>query len=187
LIPEESHPIYRHAFYIDLEQADIHGSHTESCLQELLCGTILLNAAIAHHLISLRPHSGKVQEKKRSVSRCLYKAAVETLLSFASDLDGRPFLRNDRKCFLYRFALMAALNNALAVAGSDSQQELFELTGKMFEYSSASLVPWDKVQGIDEQTMGACRAWEDIFRSNAEQTQLKYLGILYDAYTAAAA
>jgi hypothetical protein len=187
---EEAHTIFKQAFFIEAKQRDNDRTNVQPCRLEPFVGAILFNVAISYHLMSLSTDaSTRMREKNRHVSQSLYNATINVLLSFGSDEEGQLLLIHDRNYVSYRFAVMAALNNALHLTESTSQDERLQWIEILLEYSSSSPIALVKFQGqdIDEPTIAACREWEGIFSSNAQLLHLKSLGILYDSFAASAA
>jgi len=186
---EESSTIFGHAFFIKTERSELFSSDEYSSrLVGLVCGTILLNTAIVHHLRYLTDEDGL---RSRSVSRSLYRMAVKTLLTSAGIEDGVEV--NDVKRFLFRFAVMAGLNNALDVTDElESLQELFEEANELdacsVTYGSICSRPEQASQnGGIVQGQALIQEWETVFQINVTNMKLNSLGLLHKAVTALAA
>jgi len=186
---DEKTSIFRHAFFIELGTNKVYSSAERlSRLENLLCGTILLNAAIVYHLRSFADDSGR----SRVIARNLYKLAINTLQPFSSNVSRNGLPMHNRDSVFFRFGVMVALNNSLYITdGKETLQELIYVTSRLYIHPSplGFLTSWqDQDRSHPERRdRSAYSQWEDKFRMNAATMKMKSLGLLLTPYTASAA
>jgi len=186
---DEAFTIFRHAFLIETESSELHSSDEYSSRRVgLICGTILLNSAIMHHLRYLKEGCSR----SRFLSHTLYKMAIDTILaSSAENTNENDIQMNDRNSLLFRFAVIAALNNALDVVDdNESLEDLLEAANGLYGGSLRDGISWQEqisLAGADEEDHLIFLEWEAVFRINASTMKLKALGLLHKTYTASAA
>jgi len=119
--------------------------------------------------------------------------AIESVLASLDHLRCENDLELDGgNSLLFRFAVMAALNNALDVTDeNESLQELFEKANALYvrplTHGSIASGHEQRILGSDEQGQAFFREWEAVFQANAAMMKLHSLGLLHDTYAALAA